>query len=66
MTFGRQLQNPITLVVSDGMHWTVEWALIDGSVWFTEGWVEFARNYNINAGDFLFFKVRISAQLILT
>lgn len=54
--FGSNLANPITLLGEDKYKWKVKLSWENGKIWFSEGWQEFVRKYNLKRYDFVFFK----------
>lgn len=48
MKYRMHTDNPVTLVSADGPKWIVRWCVIDGSIWFREGWADFVLHNNLN------------------
>lgn len=54
--FGHELSDDATLAVTNGRPWRVRLKRDEGSVWFDDGWYDFAKYYSVSDGYFLVFE----------
>lgn len=48
--FGHELSDDATLAVPNGRPWQVRLERDEGSVWFDDGWYDFAKYYSVSDG----------------
>ncbi|KAK7310207.1 hypothetical protein RJT34_07564 [Clitoria ternatea] len=48
--------NPVSLRLPNGTEWNVYWVVIDGDVWFRNGWQEFSKYSCLDVSYFLMFR----------
>ncbi|KAK7407771.1 hypothetical protein VNO78_09839 [Psophocarpus tetragonolobus] len=60
--YGKDLSNPVTLVLPNGAEWKVNWTKGDCDTWFHEGWEKFAKHYSLSHGRFLVFRYEGRSQ----
>ncbi|KAK9933457.1 hypothetical protein M0R45_020655 [Rubus argutus] len=53
------LRHSIVLTVPNGAVWPMELKMINGSVWLTKGWLEFANFYSLEQDCYIFLRVFI-------
>jgi hypothetical protein len=60
--YGKELSNPVTLILPNGDKWKINWIKRDHDIWFKNGWEKFAQHYSMSFGHFLVFRFEKESQ----
>jgi hypothetical protein len=60
--YGKELSNPVTLILPNGDKWKINWIKRDHDMWFKNGWEKFAQHYSMSFGHFLVFRFEKVSQ----
>ncbi|CAJ1779664.1 unnamed protein product [Sphenostylis stenocarpa] len=60
--YGKHLSNTVHLKLPNGAEWKVNLEKRDGSVWFQQGWKEFAEYHSLAYGHLLVFRFNLTSH----